>query len=149
MAPNRYAAIIERACFSNYNLECGRCPLRGRSLKDAQELDIKLPKNLGDIIYSFRFRTPLPESIQRCAPEGETWGIRLSGKARYEFVARKYWVIEPNTQLIQIKVPDSTPGIIARYSLNDEQALLAKVRYNRLIDLFYTFDVLLPTEPSP
>jgi hypothetical protein len=33
-------------------------------------------------------------------------------------------------------VPDSTPGVIALYSLSDEQALLAKLRYNRLIDIF-------------
>jgi hypothetical protein len=36
----------------------------------------------------------------------------------------------------ETKVPDSTPGVVAKYSLNDEQALLAKVRYNRLIDIF-------------
>ena len=35
-----------------------------------------------------------------------------------------------------IKIPDATPEIISAYALNDEQALLAKVRYNRLIDLF-------------
>lgn len=34
------------------------------------------------------------------------------------------------------KVPDSTPGIVARYALTDEQALLAKLRYNRLVDIF-------------
>jgi len=34
------------------------------------------------------------------------------------------------------KVPDSTPGIVAKYAFNDEQALLAKVRYNRLVDIF-------------
>ena len=34
------------------------------------------------------------------------------------------------------KVPDSTPGVIAKYALNDEQALLARVRYNRLVDIF-------------
>lgn len=38
--------------------------------------------------------------------------------------------------LAETKIPDSTPGIIAKYALNDEQALLAKVRYNRLIDIF-------------
>lgn len=36
----------------------------------------------------------------------------------------------------QIKIPDSTPEIITRYSSGDEQALLTKIRYNRLIDLF-------------
>jgi hypothetical protein len=34
------------------------------------------------------------------------------------------------------KVPDATPEIIKRYALTDEQALLAKIRYNRLIDIF-------------
>jgi hypothetical protein len=35
-----------------------------------------------------------------------------------------------------VKSPTSTPEIIARHALTDEQALLAKVRYNRLIDVF-------------
>jgi len=34
------------------------------------------------------------------------------------------------------KVPDATPGVIAKYAMSDEQALLAKLRYNRLIDIF-------------
>jgi hypothetical protein len=34
------------------------------------------------------------------------------------------------------KVPDSTPGVVAKYALSAEQALLAKVRYNRLVDIF-------------
>ena len=34
------------------------------------------------------------------------------------------------------KVPDATPGIVTRYALTDEQALLAKLRYNRLVDIF-------------
>ena len=38
--------------------------------------------------------------------------------------------------LAETKIPDATPGVIIKYSLNDEQALLAKVRYNRLIDIF-------------
>jgi hypothetical protein len=34
------------------------------------------------------------------------------------------------------KVPDATPQIISACALTDEQALLAKLRYNRLVDLF-------------
>ena len=34
------------------------------------------------------------------------------------------------------KVPDSTPGVVVKYAFDDEQALLAKVRYNRLVDIF-------------
>lgn len=42
----------------------------------------------------------------------------------------------PNSKLLAVKIPDSTPEIITAYALSDEQALLAKVRYNRLIDIF-------------
>jgi hypothetical protein len=38
--------------------------------------------------------------------------------------------------MCETKVPDSTPGIVARYALSDEQGLLARLRYNRLIDIF-------------
>jgi hypothetical protein len=38
--------------------------------------------------------------------------------------------------MMAIKIPDATPEIIAACALSDEQALLAKVRYNRLLDIF-------------
>ena len=44
--------------------------------------------------------------------------------------------LSPNPNLAITKVPDSTPGIIAKYAFSDEQAVLARVRYNRLIDIF-------------
>jgi hypothetical protein len=42
----------------------------------------------------------------------------------------------PTNLHARIRLPDSTPEVIAAYALDDEQALLAKVRYNRLIDIF-------------
>jgi hypothetical protein len=44
--------------------------------------------------------------------------------------------IIPSEILSETKIPEATPGIIAKYALSDEQALLAKLRYNRLIDIF-------------
>jgi hypothetical protein len=44
--------------------------------------------------------------------------------------------IIPNNLLTETKIPDATPGIIAKYAMNDEQGLLAKLRYNRLVDIF-------------
>lgn len=38
--------------------------------------------------------------------------------------------------MAETKIPDATPGMIAQYALSDEQALLAKLRYNRLVDIF-------------
>lgn len=38
--------------------------------------------------------------------------------------------------LVATKILDATPGVVDRYAFDDEQALLAKLRYNRLIDIF-------------
>ena len=72
----------------------------------------------------------------REAPAGETWIIRGTGKGKYKFVLVPLAPIAPNEQLAITKIPDATPQIILRYSLNDEQALLAIIRYSRLIDIF-------------
>ena len=102
----------------------------------SEELKINPPKNLGDLIYSFRYRAALPESIQRQAPEGEAWMIRGVGSAKYRFVLVPNVALTPNPNIAETKVPDATPGVVAKYALSDEQALLAKLRYNRLVDVF-------------
>ncbi len=55
---------------------------------------------------------------------------------RYRFTPTDIATIVPRAGLVEIKVPDATPGIILTNALGDEQAILAKVRYNRLVDLF-------------
>jgi hypothetical protein len=102
----------------------------------ASKLGMKLPDNLGDLIYSFRYRAPLPESICAKAPAGQQWIIRPAGRSKYCFVAASVAAIVPSAMMAQIKVPDATPGVIEKYRLSDEQALLAKLRYNRLLDIF-------------
>jgi len=137
MKKNRYSRIIEKIFFAHHlKGECTLAFAREEIETVAKELEIPLPKNVGDVIYSFRFREELPESIRATAPEGLAWVIKLAGKAQYKFVAEPPWIIAPNAGLVRVKIPDSTPGIISRYALNDEQALLALVRYNRLIDIF-------------
>jgi len=42
----------------------------------------------------------------------------------------------PSAMKAEIKVPDATPGVVAKYALSHEQVLLAKLRYNRLIEIF-------------
>jgi len=134
---NRYSRIIE-AIFSKY-FEKGAREIRfERSdiVTAAKRLRMKLPKNLGDILYSFRYRTPLPDSIVEEAPKEFEWIIRPAGRARYKFVLATKSTIVPSKILAETKIPDATPGVIGKYKLNDEQALLAKLRYNRLIDIF-------------
>ena len=134
---NRYGQIIEKVFLSHY--EKGQTEVefeREEIIQAANALGIKLPKNIGDVIYTFRYRGKLPESVCIRAPKGTTWIIRPAGRSRYRFVAVKLAAITPNELIAETKVPDATPGVIAMYALNDEQALLAKLRYNRLIDIF-------------
>lgn len=135
--PNRYSAIVG-AIFKNH-YRPGKTQFefsRGEFVEIAKSLKIALPKNLGDTIYSFRFRTVLPDDILATARKDREWIIELAGRARYRFRLAKLANIVPNPSMIAIKIPDATPEIVAAYALSDEQALLAKVRYNRLLDIF-------------
>ena len=134
---NRYLRLIEAVFFKFYKKGKTELPFVREDLETtAAELGIKLPKNLGDIVYSFRYRSQLPDSITRTAPSGSEWVIRPMGQAKYMFSLSTMPRIFPNTMLSETKIPDSTPGVIERYALNDEQGLLTKLRYNRLIDIF-------------
>jgi hypothetical protein len=134
---NRYSALMASIFKSKYKegmreVEFARTEFEAFS----KILEITLPLNLGDIVYSFRYRAALPESIQATAKSGECWIIRPAGKGKYKFALVADKPLAPNSMMTVTKVPDSTPGIVAKYAFEDEQALLAKVRYNRLIDVF-------------
>ncbi len=134
---SRYSAIIEAIFGAKY--ERGQREVdfeREDIVTFAAELGIDLPKNLGDVVYSFRYRTELPASILARAPFGETWIIRPAGRSKYRFVLVTDVPLVPNPNLAVTKVPDATPGMIAKYAFSDEQAVLARIRYNRLIDIF-------------
>lgn len=102
----------------------------------AAAMGIGLPKNLGDVIYSLRYRSEFPQAILDTQPEGMEWIIEGAGRARYRFSLVRLNRIVPNPELVTIGIPDGTPEVIRAYALDDEQALLAIVRYNRLIDTF-------------
>ena len=135
--PNRYGAIIERVFDQHFKKGVKEFEFTREEFAEAAKvLAIVLPKNVGDVPYSFRYRNELPESIRNSAAKGNEWIIEGAGKARYRFREVRCVRIIPRDELITIKVPDATPEIITAHALGDEQALLAKVRYNRLVDIF-------------
>jgi hypothetical protein len=99
-------------------------------------------RNPPDVLYSFRSRRALPDEIRATAPAGTEWMVVLAGRAgrdsRYAFRAVPLGSrhIEPNAHLKPTSIPNATPEIVALYALGDEQATLARVRYNRLVDVF-------------
>jgi hypothetical protein len=103
---NRYTAIIEKIFHSKYRSGMREVDFEREEIaKVANELKIELPKNLGDLVYSFRYRAALPESIQKIAGEGECWIIRPVGRAKYRLVLTRSKPIEPNENMVTTKVP--------------------------------------------
>ena len=103
---NRYQALIEKIFFGHYrkgktNFEFDRKEIKSAALA----LGIALPDNLGDVIYSFRFRTDLPERVTKTQPDGVEWVIELAGKARYRFNLVKVNRILPRRDLVTIDIP--------------------------------------------
>lgn len=134
---NRYSQLIEDIFLKRYKNGDTRVEFtRDAIVKTAESLEIELPKNLGDVIYSFKFRASLPESIKKTAGIGREWVIKNIGRSEYAFEQLANSRILPDNMLMAIKIPDATPGIVERYALDDEQALLTKLRYNRLLDIF-------------
>jgi hypothetical protein len=135
----RYAQIIERVFLDNYKPGAHSVEFtREEFLSTAQALRIRAPSNLGDVLYSFRYRNQLPQAILDRQPPGLVWVIfpaRIR-PAAYRFAAVPFAVVEPTQGMSVTKVPDATPGMIEMYALSDEQALLAKLRYNRLLDIY-------------
>lgn len=79
----------------------------------------------------------MPLSITSHSPANCEWIIVGSGVGKYEFRLASPAKISPAANRQRIKIPDATPEIVKKYAPGtDEQALLTKVRYNRLVDLF-------------
>lgn len=134
---NRYTRLIEHIFGRHHTPGAETVAFDREEIPEAAAtLGIKLPKNLGDVIYSFRHRVDLPASIRDTAPAGKEWLIAARGRSAYVFELRRIVRIVPDELLVATKILDATPGVVDRYALNDEQALLAKLRYNRLIDIF-------------
>ena len=134
---NRYSVLIEKIFFDRFSDGATELEFARTDIENAAEfLDIPIPKNLGDVLYSFRFRAALPDHIVETQPKGMEWVIELAGRAVYKFRLVKINRVLPREDLVTTDIPDATPEIIRAYALDDEQALLAIVRYNRLIDTF-------------
>ena len=77
--PNVYAQIIEHIFFSHYEEGAFEVDFDREEIGAvAAELGVKVPKNPGDVVYSFRFRDALPESIRAKAPSGQRLDHSLS-----------------------------------------------------------------------
>ena len=132
-----YKDLLETIFFYHYREGETEFVFERDELKQAAaELDMEEAANPGDVLYSYRYRNLSCDRILEEQPDGHEWIIEGAGKGRYRFKLVAETRIVPREDLIAIDIPDATPELIRTYRLDDEQALLAIVRYNRLIDTF-------------
>jgi hypothetical protein len=131
---SKYEQIIRSVFFANWQ-DGSTEFIFSREQIDGSSLGIN-PKNIGDIIYTYRYSRALPDDILAKAPEGHTWIIEGAGTALYRFRAvKESWFVPSDAE--PIILPDRTPhDIIENVKDKDEQAILSIVNYNRLLDLF-------------
>ncbi len=67
---NRYKALIESIFFAHWKKGMSEFGFERDEIRSqADELGIVLPDNLGDVLYSFRFRTSFPQAIIDTQPK--------------------------------------------------------------------------------
>ncbi len=135
--PGSYERIIVEIFFNHWKKGTTEFVFDREEIHEAADkLGIKRVKNPGDVIYSYRYRRFLPKEILETQPTNLGWLILGAGDAKYRVRLNKLVYIKPTNGLLAKKLPDSTPEIISKYALSDEQALLAILRCNRLVDIF-------------
>ena len=68
---NRYKALIEKIFFNSYKTGVEEIEFEREDLpRAAKALGVQLPKNLGDVVYSIRYRTPMPTKVLSTQPKG-------------------------------------------------------------------------------
>lgn len=97
---NRYSQIVEKIFKEKYKEGMKEIAFeRDDLVNTAMELGIALPKNLGDVVYSFRYRSELPDFILSTAPEGLNWIIRPTGQSKYTFALTSMPRIKPKRRV--------------------------------------------------
>jgi hypothetical protein len=130
---NRDKAIL-RVFEKNHTKGSTVVPFSLEDLREAVEKVGYREKNIADLRYQYvSGRSPLPDPIKKLGFKA----IVGRGKGRYAFV---HLIRDPEVDVPEdlaiIPIPDATPEIVLEYAGADEQGLLAKLLYNRLIDCF-------------
>jgi hypothetical protein len=131
--------VIRRVFEQHYKSGAKTVPFSMDDIRDAiaqvaKEHPGYKENNVADVRYQYTSgRRQLPEAVDKLGP----WMIRGRGKALYAFEKLTSPLeVQIQDDLLTILLPDATPEIVLEYAGSDEQGLLAKIHYNRLLDIF-------------
>ena len=133
-AKGRYEQAIEEIFQRHYRAGIEYFEFHKDELVEVcQALEITI-RNIPDIIYSFRGRRPLPESI---TSKGH-WAIESAGTNAYAFrkLVNPPQFAVPFMDYAPTDIYNAIPELVEGLLRHDEQSLLTRILYNRLIDIF-------------
>ena len=129
--------LIEKVFFDNFREGMTELEFTYEDIEQAaHDLEIILSGNFEDILLSFDNYSNLPDKIERSQSAGHRTKRNEIKQKYHKVKAKSNDYITPRNDIVVTKIFDLTPELIRAYALDDEQALLAVVRYNRLIDTF-------------
>lgn len=129
----RYASAIETVFFAHYSSDMEFIEFTRDELVNALRKNNLAVSNLPDVIYMFRSRRLLPPRIL----ETGNWAIDNIGRGWYAFLRMKnppHFSIDFN-EIAPIDIYNAIPELVEGYLRFDEQSMLTRVLYNRLIDI--------------
>lgn len=130
----RYEQAIEEIFARHYREDLNYFVFHKDELIEVcEQLGITI-RNIPDIIYAFRGRRSLPNSI---TSKGH-WAIESAGTNAYAFrrLNNPPQFAIPFTDYAPIDIYNAIPEIVENFLRQDEQSLLTRILYNRLIDIF-------------
>lgn len=134
---NRYEAIILHIFMENYrHTDTPICFTKDGLRAAAESLLIDLPKNLSDVVYALRYRSPIPAAIQQTAHQGQEWVIETVGRGKYWLIQRPCQKIEANPEVLDFLVEDQTPSIVRDFGMKGAPLLECMLRKNQILASF-------------
>jgi len=91
-------------------------------------------RNIPDIIYTYRSRRKLPAEI---LDKGH-WAIEPAGRGAYAFrlLSNPPYFEIPFSDYAPVDIYNAIPEVVEGLLRQDEQSLLTRILYNRLVDIF-------------
>ena len=132
-----FGKLIEKIFFDKYREGMMEFEFSYEDIEQAaNDLGITLPESFETVLLSFGYCGNLPDKPEKPQSDGRHATTKDAPLSHHGIKTTGANHIVPRGNLVITDIPDSTPKLIRAYALDDEQALLAIVRYNRLIDTF-------------
>ncbi|WP_204115957.1 hypothetical protein [Shimia biformata] len=107
----------------------------------ANNLGVSPPSNIGDVLYAYRHRAPLPAWIQATATEGKAWSIEPAGRGQYVMAQSAPLWIEAPDDIEMSWLEDPTPGTAREFGLEGTALLEAILRSGDVLSDFLQLDM--------